>query len=351
MSRNRLISIGAVIVAAIIVAVVFLRRSGGSTEDQAPTPTAPITTAVIRSETLQDVTSAYGVVQADPGAANVLAAPRPVIVTRILVRQGEAVTADQALVEVASAPASDQAYRQAAAATAAANEDLARTQRLYNDRLVASDQLTAARKAVADAQAALVAQQRQGAGNTRQTLVAPQASVVTSIAATVGDRLAQDAPILVLARNGAISVKLGLEPASAHLAAGQPVNIRPVNGGPAIATHLSLVGKAADPTTKTIDAVAPVPGLVLPIGSAVDADIVTGAHVGLVVPRGAVVFDETGEHVFIVVAGKARRVFVTVGRDHGDEVEISGPIAAGQVVAARGAYELQDGMAVWVDGR
>jgi len=61
-----------------------------------------------------------------------------------------------------------------------------------------------------------------------------------------------------------------------------------------------------------------------------------------------VVFDETGAHVFVVAGGKARRVFVTAGRDHGDEIEISGPIQAGQVVAVEGAYELQDGMAVKV---
>ena len=68
-------------------------------------------------------------------------------------------------------------------------------------------------------------------------------------------------------------------------------------------------------------------------------------------PRGAVVFDETGAHVFVVAGGKAARVFVTAGRDHGDEIEISGPITAGQVVAVEGAYELQDGMAVKVAGR
>ena len=83
---------------------------------------------------------------------------------------------------------------------------------------------------------------------------------------------------------------------------------------------------------------------------AVAADVVTGAHQGLAAPRGAVVFDETGAHVFVIAGGKAQRVFVTAGHDHGDEIEISGPIHAGQVVAVQGAYELQDGMAVKVAG-
>jgi hypothetical protein len=80
----------------------------------------------------------------------------------------------------------------------------------------------------------------------------------------------------------------------------------------------------------------------------VQADVVTGAHQGLAVPRAAVVFDETGDHVFVVEGGKARRVFVTVGHDYGDQVEVKGSIAAGQAVAVQGAYELEDGMAVKV---
>ena len=63
-------------------------------------------------------------------------------------------------------------------------------------------------------------------------------------------------------------------------------------------------------------------------------------------PRAAVVFDETGAHVFTIVGGKAHRVFVTVGADQGDDVEVSGPIKAGDSVAVVGAYELQDGMPV-----
>jgi hypothetical protein len=63
------------------------------------------------------------------------------------------------------------------------------------------------------------------------------------------------------------------------------------------------------------------------------------------------VFDETGAHLFVVEGGKARRVFVTVGRDMGDTIEVAGAVPAGATVAVEGAYELQDGMAVKVRGR
>ena len=174
---------------------------------------------------------------------------------------------------------------------------------------------------------------------------------MVSVAAAPGDRLAQDAPLMVLARQGALSAKLGVEPSVAGLAAGDAVTIRPTVGGPPIVTKLTMVAHIADPATRTLDALAPFPGAAPPIGTAVAADIVTGWRQGLAAPRGAVVFDETGAHVFVISGDKARRVFVAAGRNHGDEIEVSGPIKAGDLVAVQGAYELQDGMAVKVASR
>lgn len=337
---------------AIVALASLLAGCGGKPEEASPNPTATVTLAPVRSETLKDVASLYGVVQADPAGTTLIAAPRALIVGTIRVRPGQTVAAGQALIEVANAPAADLAWRQATAALAAANADLARSRRLFAERLIASDQLNAASKSEADAAAGLAAQERQGGGLAHQVLAAPAAAIVTNVAVSPGDRVAEDAPLVTLARQGAVSVKLGLEPSAGHVAAGQPVSVVPLNGGKPIFTRLGMVAGAADPNTKVIDASAPVGGSGLAIGAPVRAEVVTGAHQGLVVPRAAVVFDETGSHVFVVERGHARRVFVTVGRNYGgDQVEVSGPIQAGQQVAVQGAYELQDGMAVAVAKR
>jgi RND family efflux transporter MFP subunit len=351
MTRNRLmIAAGLVVAIVAIVALVLLRRGGGEEAETEAHPTALVTVAPVRSETLQDVVSVYGVVQADPAGSLTIAAPRPAIVSRMLVRSGQAVSAGWPLVEIATAPSSAQAYRQAADAVLFAQTDLARVQRLFDERLAATDQLTAARKTLADAHAALAAQEKQGAGNSLQVLKAPRAGVVTMVSSAAGDHVAQDAPMVVLARADGAAVKLGLEPGG-RFAVGQPVTLKPVYGGPVIDSRLTMVGRAADQTTKTLDAIAPLRGVALPIGAAVQGEVVTGSHPGLVAPRAAVVFDETGPHVFVVAAGKARRVFVTLGLDHGDQVEVAGKLPAGAEVAVEGAYGLQDGMAVKVRGK
>ncbi|MBV9509186.1 MAG: efflux RND transporter periplasmic adaptor subunit [Caulobacteraceae bacterium] len=312
-------------------------------------PTATVTTAVIRSAPVKDVIEAYGVVQAGPAASLTVAAPRAVIVTRALVQPGQAVQAGQALLTIADAPAAALAYRQASDQLDFARQDLARVQRLYDQRLAAGDQLDNARKALADAEAAVDAQRAQGEGRT--TVVAPQAGVVSSLAVSAGDHAAQDAPLLTLARRNALSAKLSLQPSPGQAAVGEAVTLQPAAGGPQINTRLSLVGAVTDPASHALDAIAPLEGANLPIGSAVKGEIAVSAHEGLLAPRAAVILDETGAHVFVVQGAAARRVFVTVGPDQGDEVEISGPVSAGQTVAVQGAYELEDGMAVKVAAR
>jgi RND family efflux transporter MFP subunit len=350
MSRGRLIGLAVAVLIVLALAWLIVSRVTAKPDQGADVaPTATITVATLVSQPLTDIATAYGTVQADPASTSTLAAPRPVVVEQMLARVGEAVRAGQALAVVSSTPAATLAFRQAEDAARFAKADLARVQRLYDAKLAANDQLQAARKVLADAEAGLATQQAQGAG--RQSLAAPAAGVVASVAATAGDHLAQDAPLLTVARLGSLRVKLALEPAQGHFATGQAVTLKPATGGPATASSLSLVGHAVDPASRNLDAYAPLNGAPLPLGAGVAAEIVTGTHQGLTAPRQAVVFDETGAHVFVIAGNKAKRVFVTVGADHGDAIEIKSGVAAGQSVAVQGAYELEDGMAVKVARR
>ncbi|HEV7385962.1 MAG TPA: efflux RND transporter periplasmic adaptor subunit [Phenylobacterium sp.] len=351
MTRRSLliISLAIVVMAGAAAGMVLLRGHGGEAAAE-PNPTAIVTLAPVRRELVQDVVSVYGVVQADPAGSVTLAAPKATIVSRVLVRSGQTVTAGQVLMEIANAPGAEMAFKQAADAVTFAQTDLARVQRLYDERLAASDQLNTAKKTLADAQAALTAQKKQGSDRSLQAISAPQAGVVVTVSAAAGDHVAQDAPLVVLARANGAAAKLGLEP-SGRVGVGQAVTLQPVFGGPPIVSRVSMVGRAADQATKTLDAIVPLNGATLPIGAPVRGEVVTGAHTGLVVPRASVVFDETGAHVFLVSGGKAHRAFVGLGLNHGQDIEITGQLPAGAQVAVEGAYELQDGMAVKVRGR
>jgi RND family efflux transporter MFP subunit len=339
------IAAAAVLLIAAVAVFLITRKSGGEAEEEAKGQ-ALVTLAPVARGQVQDVVEATGVVQADPGGAVAVTAPRNVVVLRVFVRPGEAVKAGQPLLEVADAPASALAYAQALHARDFAKRDLDRTRRLAEEHLASNDQLSAAEKTLADAEAALAAASAQGAGHARQTLTAPVDAVVATVPVSPGDRTAEAGDLVTLSGQAAQTARLWMSPGDApKAAAGDVVRLDPVFGGASQSARLRGVGRQIDATTKMIDAVAPVGGA-WPIGTAVKGEVVTGVHDGLTVPRASVVFDETGEHVFRVAGGKAGRVDVSVVRGVGETYEVKGPLNAGDTVAVEGAFQLEDGMSV-----
>lgn len=357
MSRFKPWQIALVVVAVVLAGLVAWRvmgKSGGEADDAAVAPSALVTLTPVRAGEAHETVEAYGVVAGSAASARTLAVPRAVIVERLLTSPGAVVAAGAPLMVLVDAPASVQAARQAADGVSFAQKDLARVQRLFDARLAANDQLTAAQKALADAKAALAAQTASGAGAGRQTLTAPFAGVVATTPAATGEHMAADAPLVTMAGAGDLVAQLGVEPGKApRLKAGQSVTLVPVfHPERSLQSHLSLVGGQIDPASRMISAAAPLPGAGVAIGESVRARIVVAGYPALLVPRAAVVFDEEGAHLFVVAGGKAKQVAVKAGVEDGDDLEVAAEavngLKAGDAVAVQGAYQLQDGMAVRV---
>lgn len=344
MTSKLLIAGAAALALAGVRVVVVLGHHPAADDDADHAATASVTLDRLQSQTLTDTVQAFGVVQGDPARVETIAAPRALIVTRVLVEPGAQVAAGAPLLRVQDTPAAALALRQARDAADFAQRDLARVRRLYAAHLAADDQLSAAEKTASDAASALHAQSAMDAGG--GVIRADKAGVVAAIAVSSGDHAAQDAALLTLSPAGGVTARLFLDPSLAAVKVGAPVSLR-VNGSEtAISAHLSAVGAVVDPASHMLVAIAPLPGAAAPLGAPVTAEVVTGSHVGLTAPRASVVYDETGAHLFIVAQGKAQRAFVTPGHAYGERIEVKGPVSAGQAVAVGGAYELDDGMAV-----
>ena len=319
-------------------------------EPSAPPTTAQVSLAPVMSGQIAETIAAYGVVTGSPDATRTIASPGAVVVDQILVRAGQTVAAGARLIQLRRTPAGALALDQAHNAEAFAQNDLARVQRLADDHLAANDQLLAARRALADARAAVVAQTALGAGQKTQTITAPFAGIVASIPVTAGDHVAPDAALLSLVRSGGMTAQLGVEPSrSGRLAIGQSVSLRILaEDAPAFAGRVDTVSHQIDPTTRMISFTAPIGSASAALGAAVEAVVTVNAHPGQTVPRKALVYDEDGVHLFLIQNGKALRVPVTAGTETGDAVSVTGALPPGAMVAVEGAYELQDGMAVRV---
>jgi RND family efflux transporter MFP subunit len=340
----------AVAAAIALVAALLVWRLTQKTPDEAdgPAPTALVTVAAARAGPVSRTIEAYGVIAGSAAASRTVSAARDVIVQDVLVTPGQPVAAGAPLAEVGDTPASALAYHQAADAVTYATRDLARVRRLYDQQLAANDQLLAAQKALADAEAGVAAQAAAGGGRTREAIVSPIAGVVGQVSAVRGQQIAAGGVLVTVVASGGLVAQLGVEPnRAAQVAVGQEVRVvSALDPTAAVDSRLIEVGRAVDPTTHLIAVSAPAQGVGLPLGAAVRGEIAVATSQGLTVPSASVVYDEDGAHVFVVRAGKAHQVAVTPGPQAGDLIAVTGDLKPGDPVVVTGAYQLQDGLAV-----
>lgn len=318
-------------------------------------PSVLVRTEALRKQMVPETLTVYGAVMPSTGATENVSFPRPVQVSRLLVAPGQIVKRGEALLELATEAAAAAAYRQAESAEIFARSELKRVEDLAAQQLATQSQLATARKALQDAQAALVAQQRLGAGLDKQIVKAPFDALVASISVQQGDRIQPGATVMQLARSGALRALLGVEPEDARgVRVGMPIRLASVFGsGKTVDATVSQVFGAINPQTRLVDVAArfvgPTDGL-LP-GMQVRGLIDLGGRESWVAPRSAVLRDERSAYLFQVQGGHAKRVDVTTGVENDRVVAVSGPLDGSLKVVVLGNYELKDGMAVRETGR
>lgn len=319
-------------------------------------PSAPsvlVTTQSPRQGSLPRTVTAYGTLEAAPGAGSeTLSVLRPGRVTQLQVRQGEAVRRGQALLTIAADPAALASYKQAASALT-----LARTQRQHAAQMLAQhlatrDQLATAEKALADAQSALDALDRGGGGSAQQILTAPFDGIVSALLAAPGARVAAQTPLLTIAQANKLVASVGVEPRMRdQVVTGQPASVEPLYASWAQQGRVASVSAMLDPTTRLVPVLidpapdGPAASGLLP-GSPVRATLQVGTMTGWLAPRDAVLVDEKSAYVFQVEAGKAVRVDVRVVGMAGPTTVVAGPLEPSRPLVASGNYQLQDGMAL-----
>jgi RND family efflux transporter MFP subunit len=312
-------------------------------------PSALVRTETPRAGALPRTVIAYGTARPAPYGTITLGVQHAGMVRRVFVVPGQLVAKDAALFSIAAAPAVIAQYHQALTAVAVARSERAHMAQLRAQQLATRDQLARADKAVADAAAALQALVREGGADPRQTVRAPFAGVVTTIAAAPGQAVAADAPLLALARRRSLVVAVGIDPAAAgSVRAGQAVTLTPLDGGTPIAGRVDSVGGMLDPITHLVDATISL-GTGDPLGGAgFRAAIEVAQDPGWIVPRDAVLTGADGPAVFQVAKGHAVRVAVRVVGEAGGQTVVAGPIDPHRPLVVSGNYQLAPGMAVRV---
>lgn len=330
--------------AALLLALVLPAGAARAAE----APVALVETAPLQRLTLADTVSGYGVVSPQAHSVTTVSLPRPGRVATLLVAAGQVVKRGEPLLEFATGADAARGYRQAREAVGFARGEQTRIEQLLAQQLATRSQLAAAEKALADAEAALQAQQRIGAGQPLERVGAPFDGVVVSLAAAQGDRVAAGAPVLKLARAGGQRLVAGIEPAEVRrLRPGMAVKVTPVfEPARSVAGKVAQVFGMLNPQTQFVDVVVAIDGEGVLPGTRARADIELERREAWAVPRSAVLRDAQGAYIFQVHDGKGRRVAVRAGLERDGVVAVEGSFDPHAPVVSVGNYELEDGMRV-----
>jgi RND family efflux transporter MFP subunit len=272
-----------------------------------------------------------------------------------LVTRGERVLAGQRLASLQN-PGLGPAVAAAEARVRELDERLVQLEADYqrarelNERGLASvellDRTLAERNATREARKQALASVAQARDQLADAVLrAPFAGTVSDLLVEPGDFVAAGQPVLVLAGDAGLEVEVMLpEGAARSLAPGAAVDIR---AAAAYALHaagtIREIGqaRAGRPAPAVVQLAAThgwEPGI------SVHVTLTLPAETSLTVPLNAIVAPGTGQaRVFRVFEGRAVRVPVTPGRLVDSHVEVSGALAAGELVVIAGHQQLLDG--------
>jgi RND family efflux transporter MFP subunit len=185
-------------------------------------------------------------------------------------------------------------------------------------------------------------------------LAAPLSGVVARRAIEAGETAAPGQPVFTIVDVDPVRVRVGVPEAEVGaVRVGQRANVRlPALAGETFPGSVTLVGIAADPTTRSyaVEVSVPNPARRLRVGMVAEA-IVYGAPLAsaITVPAGAVVRDADGATLVYVLDARdssvrARRV--ETGAPHGEGVEITRGLNAGEAVVVAGQQRVRHGSRV-----
>jgi RND family efflux transporter MFP subunit len=334
-----------------ILLFVVLFAAGTVASSAADEPSVLVRTVSLRQERVASSLTCYGVIAADPRGTASVTLPRSTRVSRLLVTQGEVVAPGAPLAEVVTDSADTFNYEQATLSVDYARKELERFESMAEQRLATQSQLAAARKTLADAEAALRKQKRLGSGRSLERLTAPFAGTVTAIAVKEGDRIPSGTALMQISRRGTLRAELGVEPEdSARVRKGMDVTLTPVfDGGKTLKGTVRDIHGVINPQTRLVDIIISLIGkdsAAILAGTQVRGVIHLSWQSAWVVPRQAVLRDDSGEYLYQVDKGRARRVNVGISRAGDGLVAVRGPVNPRLKVVSQGNYELRDGMAV-----
>jgi RND family efflux transporter MFP subunit len=322
-------------------------------EDQAKDVVVRVKVVKARNGVIEQTVTAFGTVVASPEDVQTISVPFECRVRRVLAVAGQAVEADTRLVEVEPSPDALLALADARTTRQAAERDLAQVQQRLEMKLATRTELSVAQQALQLARSKLDSMEKRGIE--AKQLSAGLSVLVSKVDVQEGQVVPAGGTLMEVVPADRIQVRISVEPSQARqLKPGQAVHIETVQDArrARVEGALKMVTKRINPVSRLVDAYVCLPAdSPLMLETFVRAAIIVDRKKALLVPPAAMLQEE-GRHVLFTVEGaKAVEHEVEVGLEDEDGVELlAGGVRAGDAVVVQGNAELEQGMAVEVEG-
>jgi HlyD family secretion protein len=339
-----------------LLALLACHRQAADDDEDKPAPAA-VTCAPAEQGAISVSVAVSGVIEPPPKVDAVVSSPVAGRVAQVTVDVGDRVAAGQllAVIEDPALPAgsleANAAVASAKAQKVAADQEVARQERLVNAGIGARKDLDDAKAKQAAAAAEVAASSARsglaGAQLARREIRSPRAGVVLHLQRKVGESVdgTANTPIAEIADLSVLELQAQVPPASlAPLKEGMPATVHVVGNDAPIAGTVVRVAPAVDPTTML--------GLVrvqlanadnVKVGVAATGQIAIAQRQGLRVPASALRRSLTGEDEVVVCAGSAASVRTVEVGNRGSAVEIKSGVKPGESVVVDHVLGLQDG--------
>ncbi|MEW5791153.1 MAG: efflux RND transporter periplasmic adaptor subunit [Pseudomonadota bacterium] len=305
------------------------------------------------TQTIQESLTAYGTVEYAPEHGQTVDVQGEGLLRRVFVAAGQTVHRGDPLIELENTANARLERRNAEIDVEFASKDVKRLRDLRARQLATNAEVQTAEQALAKAQAVLAnIRKRLGASPVR-TLRAEMDGVVEQVMLRAGEIAAPGTPLLRLAQGNRLRVRFGVEPEDIdRIRAGMPVRVQALYAGATPVTGaVREIYRQVDPKTRLAEVVVPLaggPGLLA--NAMVRGEIILSQTQALTVPRSAVLYQQGRPYVFVARQGRAWQRWVRIGQDTGRVIEIRAGLRPGERVVMLGNYELQNGMALRLEG-
>jgi len=313
-------------------------------------PVVCVKTVAIRKGTITEHIVVYGSVIPAPGALRTVSVPYGCQILAIKVNDGQKVAEGESLLRVQPSPDTLLQLDQARNAYKLQQESFRQMKRRYELKLATNEQLLQARQSLEQAKLSLESLTNRGVDG-ETDIKANVSGLVKKVYVQEGSIVAAGNPLIEIVAQNRVEVLLGVEPEDiGRVQQGQTVSLKRVNApaSPEGSGKIRKLSYAVNPSTRLVDVfvtLSSAAGFLL--GESIAGKIPITSSEGLIVPRSAVLPEDSRHLVFSVKNGKAVEHSVAIGVETAKEYQIVGKdLHAGELVIVEGNYELADGMQV-----